>query len=294
MLVLGLGLGLGLATLAAVAARGRGGHGRAARRDVTARIVYGSFASRALRGTDHYAVYLPRGYAGSRTRFPVVYYLHGLPASANAYRAIGAVVKALEDAGERAIVVGVQGARAGDTDPEWRDWGPGRNWETASAAELVRTIDHRYRTIAARRARLLVGISAGGYGATLIAFHFPAVYSVIESWSGYFRATNPAGTAALDLGAADANEWANFHELIPRIRTRFARYLTSTYYGFYVGTNDRRFRAENEQTYREFRAYRIPHVYFRIYNGGHSWSLWQEHAEVWLAGGLRFAAKPRG
>jgi len=41
-----------------------------------------------------------------------------------------------------------------------------------------------------------------------------------------------------------------------------------------------------------FLAYHIPHVYFRIYEGGHSWSLWAEHAPAWIGGGLRFAAAP--
>jgi Putative esterase len=66
---------------------------------------------------------------------------------------------------------------------------------------------------------MIVGISGGGYGATLIALHNPGTYSAVESWSGYFRATNPAGTAALDLGSADANDWANANKLLPSVRT---------------------------------------------------------------------------
>jgi hypothetical protein len=88
-------------------------------------ISYGSFHSRALRGTLHYAVYLPPGYGGGSTRYPVVYFLHGLPASENSYRAIGPVAKAIEQAHRQAIVIGAQGARNGDEDPEWLDRGPG-------------------------------------------------------------------------------------------------------------------------------------------------------------------------
>jgi putative tributyrin esterase len=256
-------------------------------------IAYGSFHSSAIRGTDHYAVYLPRGYASRSTRYPTIYFLHGLPAGESAYRQIGLIADAVERSGHQAIVVGAQGARAGDTDPEWRNWGPGRNWETATATELVRVIDGRYRTIPTRAGRLLVGISAGGYGATLIANHHPSTYQVIESWSGYFHATNPAGTQKLDLGSDDANDEADFERQIPLLHKRFAPWWNSTYYGFYVGTDDARFRAGNEEIARLLRASDVPHVFFRIYSGAHSWSLWQQHAPGWIGGGLRFAAQPR-
>ena len=255
-------------------------------------IGFGSFASAALHGTDHYSIYLPGGYAHSRRRYPVIYYLHGLPGWPRAYRSIGAVASAVRASGDGAIVVGAQGARMGDRDPEWLDHGPGRDWETATAVELVRTIDSRYRTIATRAGRVLLGVSAGGYGATLISSHHPSTYSVIESWSGYFHPTNPDGTASLDLGSSDANDWADFYKQIPDLSLRFGRWWTSTWFGFYVGTDDSRFRAENEQIYTRLRAARVPHVVFRLYQGGHDWSLWQRHAVDWVRAALRVAAKP--
>src|SRR5690348_9954679 len=112
------------------------------------KISYATFASKALDGTVHYSVYFPPGYDQGATRYPVVYFLHGLPAADSAYKSITPIAQALEKAGKRAIVIGVQGARSDDTDPEWLDWGPGRNWETATAKELVRVVDSRYRTIA--------------------------------------------------------------------------------------------------------------------------------------------------
>jgi S-formylglutathione hydrolase FrmB len=256
-------------------------------------IVYGSFYSAALAGTDHYAVYLPARYAASVMRYPVVYFLHGLPAAPDAYRAIGPIARAVEGSGFRAIVVGVEGARSDDSDAEWRDWGPGRDWETATAVELVRVIDDRYRTIASRAGRVIVGVSAGGYGATLIADHHPSVYGVIESWSGYFQPTNPAGTAVLDLGSAAANEWADFSRQIPLLRERFASWWDSTYYAFYVGTDDTRFRQTNEGIARELIDYHVPHVYFRVYRGAHSWRLWETHAVGWLRLALADAARLR-
>jgi S-formylglutathione hydrolase FrmB len=261
--------------------------------DLRGTIGEGTFVSRAVGGTLHYAVYLPPGYSDSTTRFPVVYFLHGLPASPQSYRGIGVVARAVEQSGHRAIVIGAQGARDGDDDPEWLDRGPGRRWETATAVELVSVVDRRYRTLAERRGRILIGVSAGGYGATLIAAHRPATYSIVESWSGYFHPTDPVGTRSLDLGSEQANDWADFSKLIPSLARRFARWLNTTYYGFYVGTDDARFRRENEQVDRELRAAKLPHVTFRLYSGSHSWSLWTRHAVGWVGGALDVAAQPR-
>jgi enterochelin esterase-like enzyme len=256
-------------------------------------IVNETFTSRALKGTVHYSVYLPGDYAESGKRYPVIYFLHGLPGGSGSYQSITQVAAALEASGHDAIIVGAQGARGSDTDPEWRDWGAGRNWETATAKELVSVVDHRYRTIAKRAGRILIGISAGGYGATLIALHNPTVYSVVESWSGYFHATTPDGTAALELGSQDADDWANAHKLIPKAKRFLSAYSTPTYFAFYVGKGDTLFKDENLVFYNELRKAGVTNVVFRLYAGGHDWNLWSEHAETWLSKALAVAAKAR-
>jgi enterochelin esterase-like enzyme len=234
------------------------------------RAVDATIASVALRGTVHARVFLPQDYDDATGRsYPVVYFLHGLPASSDSYRGNVWLAEALAHAGS-AILVLPQGARDDDSDAEYLDWGAGRNWETYLARELPRFVDAHFRTIRSRSARALVGLSAGGYGATIIGIHHPGTFSVIESWSGYFHPTDPTGTRALDRGAA-----ANVHTLVPRLRR------DSQYFGFYVGRSDTRFRAENVQLDRELTAARAPHV-FALYPGGHETALWQAHAVVWL------------
>ena len=249
-----------------------------------------SYHSKALAATVHYAVYLPAGYGDSSKRYPVVYFLHGLPGTARSHEDIGFITRPIEQSGMPAIVVGAQGARGGDTDPEWHNWGPGRNWETATARELVSVIDRRYRTIASRKARALIGISAGGYGAALIAIHHPSVYSVIESWSGYFHPTNPAGTAPMDMGSKEANDWANAHALVSKLKRIFARYPL-TNYRFYVGTDDKKFLGDNRKFDKELTAARVRH-YYAEYAGGHSQSFWKEHEEDWVTAALRKLERP--
>ena len=83
-------------------------------------------------------------------RYPVVYFLHGLPSGASAYRGNDWLADALRSAGP-AILVIPQGARDNDTDPEYLDWGVGRNWKTYVAPEVPHYVDAHFRTIATLR-----------------------------------------------------------------------------------------------------------------------------------------------
>jgi enterochelin esterase-like enzyme len=212
-----------------------------------------SFRSTALRANLHFEVYLPAGYATSGERYPVVYFLHGLPSSETA----------------------PQGARAEEPDPEYLD-----RWEIATASELVRTVDARYRTIPTRRGRALIGLSAGGYGAMHLGLEYLREFSAVESWSGYFRPTDPSGTKVLDLGSDDRNTRVNVHEQARRNRALLR--ALPTFIGFYVGRSDTRFVAENRQLNTELTLSGVPHV-FRVYPGGHEHRLWQRYVRPWVA-----------
>jgi S-formylglutathione hydrolase FrmB len=239
-----------------------------------------SFASKALRGQLRFAVYLPPGYGKGRVRYPVIYYLHGLPATSSAYLTFGFVPVTLEARRLRAIVVAPQGARDGDSDPEYLDWGPGRNWETAISEELPAYVDGHYRTIRGRTGRALIGVSAGGYGAFLLTLHHLSSFAVVESWSGYFHPTDPNGTKPLELGTPQADANASAHSLVSSLRQSVRRFPTLL--AFYVGKDDTRFRAENVRLAQELTAAKVPHL-FRLYPGSHSLTLWQREATPWLA-----------
>lgn len=238
------------------------------------RPVAVSFRSVALHGPIHATVLLPADYATSGKRYPVVYFLHGLPASPTAYESAGWLGRALASQDREAILVHPQGARAGDADPEYLNWGPGRNWETYLTRELPAYVDAHFRTIPTRGGRALIGLSAGGYGAVALGFRHVDRFSVIESWSGYFHPTDPTGTKPLA-----APPGSNVHDLVADFRAYQKRH--PTFLGFYVGDGDRRFRAENEALNRELDAAHVPHV-FQIVSGGHENAVWAGHAAAWL------------
>jgi enterochelin esterase-like enzyme len=249
-----------------------------------------SFSSRALGGRLHYEVFLPAGYATSGSRFPVVYFLHGLPAAPTSYRSLGFVERALAREGKPAILVVPQGARADERDPEYVNHGPGDDWGTAIAQELPRAVDTRFRTIARRAGRAIIGLSAGGFGAMHLALAHLREFAVVESWSGYFHPTNPAGTRSLDLGSPAKNARADVHRQLAAERTRLRS--EHLFIAFYSGRSDRRFRRENVRLDRELRQAHVTHI-FRLYRGGHTQRLWQEHAGRWLGLALVHLAAAR-
>jgi enterochelin esterase-like enzyme len=236
-------------------------------------------------GSLRYEVYLPDGYATSGLRYPVIYFLHGLPAGASAYQGFRWLDPAMDAQQRQAILVVPQAASGANTDPEYL----GR-WETAIASDVPRAVDSRYRTIASRGGRALVGLSAGGYGAFLIGLHHLDAFGAIESWSGYFHPTDPSGTQPLDTGSTSKNRRASAHALLPSVRAALRVY--PTFIGFYIGDGDTRFAAENAVLDRELTQAKIPHLY-RVYSGGHEQTLWQAEAPGWLGLALAHLERPR-
>jgi acetyl esterase/lipase len=106
----------------------------------------------------------------------------------------------------------------------------------------------------------------------------------MESWSGYFQPTNPAGTQVIPHTPAQSA-----HTLVPALRRDMKQ--RPTFFAFYVGRGDERFRDENEQLDRELTAAGVPHL-FRLYPGAHQQTVWTAHARAWLGLALDHLAAP--
>jgi enterochelin esterase-like enzyme len=241
-----------------------------------------SCRSPSLGGTLPAVVYLPAGYRGGTRRYPVVYFLHGLPATPSSYTYNGFVAAAVAAGARRAIVVAPQGARTPNSDREYLDWGPAENWPRAIASDLTRCTDAHFRTIAKRSGRALIGLSAGGFGAFNIGLRSLDTFGAIESWSGYFEATDPDGTHVLDLGSGSANQAAR----VPRdagLDAVLAQH--PTFIGFHVGRQDDRFLQDDVQFDKALTSHHVRHQ-FRTYPGGHSAALWRTEAPQWVDSAL--------
>jgi enterochelin esterase-like enzyme len=240
----------------------------------------------SLGGSLPAQVYLPPGYSPTGRRDPVVYFLHGLPAGPGAYTENAFVALALAAAHDPAIVVAPQGARDNDSDREYLDWSADENWPAAIADDLPACVDGRFHTIADRDGRALMGLSAGGYGAFNIGLRNLQQFGAVESWSGYFVATDPSGNHVLNLGSAPANAAATVPRG-PALRQQLRTWPTLI--AFYVGRQDTRFLTMNQQFDAALSHSGIAHM-FQTYPGGHSAALWHAQAPTWLGWALGYLA----
>ena len=240
--------------------------------------------SPSLNGSLPTQVYLPPFYSPRGRRYPVVYFLHGLPANPQSYRQNSFVADALVTAHASAIVVAPQGAREADSDREYLNWSSTENWPGAISYDLTSCIDRRFHTIAARHGRALIGLSAGGYGAFNIGLRSLRRFGAVESWSGYFVATDPSGYHVLELGSPQAQQAATVLSG-SALASELARWPALI--AFYVGSSDDRFADVNQAFAASLSNSGIPHV-FRVYPGGHSAALWQPQAPAWLSMALGY------
>ena len=245
--------------------------------------------SAALGGQLPAQVYLPPGYSSQGRRYPVVYFLHGLPATPQSYTQNAFVAQSLVSARQRAIVVAPQGARTSGSDREYLDWSPTENWPRAITHDLTTCVDHRFHTIASRRGRVLIGLSAGGYGALNIGLRNLQAFAAVESWSGYFAATDPSGYHVLTFPSRQAQQAATVPSgsALDRSLSRWPSLIA-----FFVGQTDDRFADTNQTFDASLRKTGIAHV-FRTYPGGHSATLWRNEAPAWLTMALRYLAAGR-
>ncbi|MEA2214350.1 MAG: hypothetical protein QOF83_4298 [Solirubrobacteraceae bacterium] len=245
--------------------------------------------SPALGGRLPAMVYLPAGYTGGAASYPVIYFLHGLPANPTSYQANAFVASAVPSGRRAAIVVAPQGARAANSDREYLNWSASEDWPQAISRDLTSCIDKRYRTIRRRSGRALIGLSAGGYGAFNVGLRALRTFGAVESWSGYFAATDPAGDRVLELGSKQADDDA-------RVPSGGGLAAALKHYpallAFYVGDQDSRFLAMNRQYDAALNISGVHHV-FAVYPGGHTLALWSSQATHWLAMALASLAAER-
>jgi len=173
---------LGLALLAAPAA--------AASSPTT--LDCGSIQSRVLGHAVNYCVALPSTYDASKsTRYPVLYFLHGLFEDERSWgdrggqqvlddllsqKEIGQFLVVLPDGGKSFYVNSEDGHE---------------RYEDFIVQELVPAIDGKYRTIPHRAARGISGTSMGGYGALHLGMRHPDVFGSASAHSAALLAKFP-------------------------------------------------------------------------------------------------------
>jgi S-formylglutathione hydrolase FrmB len=128
-------------------------------------------------------VLLPDGYDTESTkRYPVVYLLHGVGGDYREWQRVGIEKEA---AGLPVIIAMPEGDRSFYVNSH--DAAVGR-WEDYITGEVIAHVDAKYRTVAAREARGISGLSMGGYGAVTLGLRKPKLFATIASHSGALAA----------------------------------------------------------------------------------------------------------
>ena len=147
------------------------------------RVEYTEFESASLGRKVRCAISLPASYdAKQQRRYPVVVFLHGLNNDERSWESEGmqARLEELRAAGKAGEFVVAMPFGANSFYLNAKD---GARYEDAIVKDFLPFVDKNYRTVAKPSARLVEGISMGGYGALLIAFKHPELFAGVAAHS---------------------------------------------------------------------------------------------------------------
>ena len=221
-------------------------------------------------------VYTPAGYEESKTRYPVLYVLHGIGGDEDAWVTQGRATQILDNLIARGqatpmIVVFTNGNISQEAAPLENSTGYIRptmqlpqtmegSFET-SFPEVVKFIDSHYRTIAKKQGRAICGLSMGGFHTLYITLNNPDLFN----YSGMF-------SAAIGTGSESR---ATYPGIYQDIDGKLARYFAKKPALLWIGIGNTDFLIQSNNEFRaKLEAAGYPFTYMET-EGGHIWRNWR-------------------
>ncbi len=249
------------------------------------KIEYKTSTSEILGEEREYAIYLPKDYEKNTDKsYPVLYLLHGgggthvdWPQSGR----LADVVNPLIDANEAEEMI-IVCPEAGKTfmnyfnNPDWM-------YEDYFFQELIPHIESTYRVIADKQHRAIAGLSMGGQGTIVYAYHHPEMFCAAYSMSGYLYRhdnlfwidfNNPIQKKIHQL--VEDNNCIKF---VQNASPEKIEAMKTVNWFIDCGDDDFTFKANVEFILAMAEA-GIPYQ-FRSRDGGHTWEYW--HTALYLA-----------
>ncbi|QDV31548.1 Endo-1,4-beta-xylanase/feruloyl esterase precursor [Planctopirus ephydatiae] len=244
--------------------------------------------SEILKKEMKYSIYLPAGYEGSTTSYPVLYLLHGfgddetswqlkgnmqpLADAAIATRRALPMIIVMPDAEKRYYMNSVMGEYM---------------YEDYFIKELMPHIEKTYRTRTDRADRALSGLSMGGYGSLLYALHHPELFASCYAMSAGVRSDEEMraipfaefkkryvpSVGDLEEGDERITEFYNRNSVLYLLPKTPVEQLKQTRWFIDCGDDDFLYKG-NSLLHITFSDMKVPHEY-RVRDGGHNWKYWQ-------------------
>ena len=220
------------------------------------------------------SVYTPAGYnPTAKTRYPVLYVLHGIGGDEDAWIAQGRAAQILDNLiaqgnAKPMIVVFTNGNISQEAAPGENSTGYTRptmqlpqpmegTFETAFP-EIVKFIDSNYKTIAKKQSRAICGLSMGGFHTLYISLNYPDMFG----YSGMFSAA---------IGVSDPSISPIYQDFDKKLETYFSKKPAL----LWIGCGDTDFLIQaNRDFVKKLQDNNYPHEYFEN-GGGHIWRNWR-------------------
>ena len=294
-LLLVLLVALAQAASAQTAAPSSSSHASAA----SARVEAVPFESKLVGKSLPYNVVLPFDYAQTareKTRYPVLYLLHGLGGGAGDW--VSQRARLSEHAAEHRIIIVVPEGKDGwytDSATVAAD-----KFETYFVEELMPDVQRRFRTVEAREGRAVAGLSMGGYGALKFGLKHPEKFALAASMSGALAAPSwkpedplpefvkPSVVRVFGPGDSETRKANDIFRLAREMTAGRVASLPFLYLD--CGTEDFLIRS-NQEMGALLLDKKIPHEYRQL-PGGHSWPYWDRQVREILKLAARKLAAP--
>lgn len=159
-------------------------------------VEYASLQSAALGKELKFAIQYPPSYqADSKRIYPVLYFLHGMFGNEREFerRGVAAAINKLREDGKIGEFVIVSPAGENSFYLNAKN---GARYEDAIIKDLIPYIEKSYRVMNTQSGRAIQGISMGGWGALLLAFKHPEMFSTVTTHSAalFAEMPHPSGT----------------------------------------------------------------------------------------------------
>lgn len=250
-------------------------------------------SSRVREGEAGFTVFLPKGYAddaNQNTKYPLALWLPGFGGTDEFERRGGAeVLDQLAGEGKLPpLVLAVFRAPGRRGRSTYMNGEAGGDIEDLIVKDLVAQLEAKYRLLPDKKARALMGVSAGGFGALKLALRHPDVFGVVAAHSAAILPADPAdlgGTnesivqrqlragLSKELGdPIDPAKWAA-HMPLGIVATKKPEELSGLHIYFDAGTDDDYgFCEPNEKLDQVMKERGFKHTFRKVEGGGHAFS----------------------